>query len=251
MMDVGRSLSSKKLGKYKMRMNKYDIEGIPSVEWGEKQDRVFIAVHGNMSHKEDTVIQILAQVAVEKGYQVLSFDLPQHGDRKEKEPLCKVQYCVKDLQAIMRYAKQNWRTVRLFACSMGAYSSVLAYKDDALEQCLFLSPVVDMKLLIDQMMVFFNFTPERLQREQEIATPIGHVLYWDYYCYVNDHPIDRWNVPTAILFGGKDEVSDFSTVDAFVKRFKCHLDVEINSEHYFHTDEQLTAYKNWLSRHIE
>ncbi len=36
-----------------------------------------------MSNKEDTVIQKLAEEANQKGYQVLSFDLPEHG-RKEQ-----------------------------------------------------------------------------------------------------------------------------------------------------------------------
>lgn len=45
--------------------------------------KIFIAVHGNMSNKEDAVIQILAEEADRKGYQVLSFDLPEHGERKE------------------------------------------------------------------------------------------------------------------------------------------------------------------------
>lgn len=36
-----------------------NIDGIPSIIWGEKSSKVFIAVHGNMSNKEDEVIKIL------------------------------------------------------------------------------------------------------------------------------------------------------------------------------------------------
>ena len=36
-----------------------------------------------MSNKEDAVIQILAEEADRKGYQVLSFDLPERGEKKE------------------------------------------------------------------------------------------------------------------------------------------------------------------------
>ena len=50
--------------------------------YGEVRVKNFIAVHGNMSNKEDAVIQILAEEANQKGYQVLSFDLPEHGERK-------------------------------------------------------------------------------------------------------------------------------------------------------------------------
>ena len=79
-----------------MKKEKFMINHIPAVLWGEKSEKIYIAVHGNMSHKEDTVIEILAEEAVKKGYQVLSFDLPKHGDIKNEDMPCKVQYCVKE-----------------------------------------------------------------------------------------------------------------------------------------------------------
>ena len=66
-----------------MKTERININNIPSIIWGEKSNKVFIAVHGNMSNKEDEVIKILAEKVVEKGYQVLSFDLPEHGERKK------------------------------------------------------------------------------------------------------------------------------------------------------------------------
>jgi hypothetical protein len=38
--------------------------------WGEKSCKVFIAVHGNMSNKEDEVIKIFADKVVKRGYQL-------------------------------------------------------------------------------------------------------------------------------------------------------------------------------------
>lgn len=40
-----------------MNIEKTKINNIPSMIWGEKCNRVFIAVHGNMSNKEDYVSQ--------------------------------------------------------------------------------------------------------------------------------------------------------------------------------------------------
>ena len=57
------------------------IEGIPAVLWGAASDKLFIAVHGDQSNKEDDVIAILAEEAANKGCQTLSFDLPEHGIR--------------------------------------------------------------------------------------------------------------------------------------------------------------------------
>ena len=60
-------------------VKKFFIDNIPAVLWGEKSSKLIIAVHGNLSNKLDVPISLLAEVAVPRGYQVLSFDLPQHG----------------------------------------------------------------------------------------------------------------------------------------------------------------------------
>lgn len=72
-----------------MKIDRLNIENIPSIIWGEKSSKIFIAVHGNMSNKEDEVIRILAEKVVSNGYQLLSFDLPEHGERKnDTKNLC-------------------------------------------------------------------------------------------------------------------------------------------------------------------
>ena len=234
-----------------MFKDKFKINNIPAVLWGEKSEKVFIAVHGNMSNKEDKVIEILAQEATSKGYQVLSFDLPEHGERKNDSTPCKVQYCVKDLHFIIDYAKENWKKLNLFACSMGAYFSLLSYKDENIKKALFLSPVVSMERIIQNMMTWFNVTEEQLEKEQTIDTPIGQKLYWDYYCYVKENPVNVWNTPTQVLYGAKDSLCEFDTINNFVDKFSCGLEVMEEGEHYFHTEEQLHVLKKWLHNHID
>ncbi|GAA0116199.1 alpha/beta hydrolase [Clostridium senegalense] len=234
-----------------MFKDKFNISNIPAILWGKNSEKLFIAVHGNMSNKEDVVIQILAEEALKKGYQVLSFDLPEHGERKNESTPCKVQFCVSDLSIIMNYAKEHWKEVNLFACSMGAYFSLLAYKNDILRKALFLSPVVNMERIIENMMRWFNITPEHLQKEMIIETPIGQKLYWDYFCYVKQHPINTWNVDTNIMYGAKDELCEFETINYFTKKYHCELEVVDEAEHYFHTEEQLNVFKYWLRKHID
>lgn len=117
-------------------------------------------------------------------YQVLSFDLPEHGDRIKEGTPCKVQYCIKNLADIMQYAKANWKHISLFANSLGAYFSLLAYPDEPVEKTWFLSPIVDMQRLIENMMGWFSVTEEELESKQTISTPMGQKLYWDYYSFV-------------------------------------------------------------------
>ncbi|MBE6024301.1 MAG: alpha/beta hydrolase [Cellulosilyticum sp.] len=233
-----------------MIKKKIQIEGIPAIIWGVESKRVFIAVHGNGSNKEDTVIELLARQAVANGYQVLSFDLPGHGEYRKRVDMSKVETYINDLNIIMRVAQNRWRKVSLFACSMGTYFSLQAYKEIHLERVLFLSPVVNMLDLIEGMMKGTGVTEQELEKEQTIATPMGMNLYWSYYSYVKAHPITSWDPPTYILYGGKDMMCARYRVEAFAEQFECKLRIDESAEHYFYTKEQLESYIRWLDATI-
>jgi esterase/lipase len=237
-------------GKIIMIKQNLKIENIPAILWGNKSDKLFIVVHGNMSNKADDFAVVFSEEATAKGYQVLSFDLPEHGDRKDENYACKVQNCVRDLNIIMRYAQSISNNINVFACSMGAYFSLLAYKNNSLNQSLFLSPVVNMERIINNMMTWCNISENMLKEEKEIKTTIGHTLYWDYYCYVKEHPIDEWNSSTSILYGSSDNLCEFEVISKFAKYFNCDLEVMENGEHYFHTEEQLQFFRQWLKKYL-
>jgi esterase/lipase len=248
-MSIWRNINNKlMIGVINMQKKVLKIENIPAVIWGDMSERVIIAIHGNMSNKMDVPIEMLAKNVLADGYQVLSFDLPEHGDRRHELTPCKVQYCVSDLTKIMKYAKKNWKHISIFANSIGAYFSLLAYRDEPIEKAWFLSPVVDMQRIIGNMMTWFNVTEDRLKREQTVSTPIGQKLYWDYYCYVNEHPIHDWHIPTTILYGSEDDMCDRDTISNFVEQFPCELEIIEGGEHYFHTPEQLNALNSWLKK---
>jgi len=225
------------------------INGISSVLWGAASKCLFIAVHGDSSHKEDDVIRIFAGKAVGKGYQVLSFDLPEHGDRKAENRLCKVQNCIEDLNAIMQYARAQAKEISLFGCSMGAYFAMMAYRDEPILQTLFLSPVVDMLRIIQNMMTWFEVSEERLQKEREIATPVK-TFYWDYYQYVKEHPVE-WDKPTKLLYGIKDTLCEPDYVKNFAEQTHAAMTVMEDGEHFFHTQEQLACFRGWLCETLE
>lgn len=233
-----------------MKVKNIKISNIPAIIWGEKSNKIMIAVHGNMSSKSDTPITVLSEEITPFGYQVLSFDLPEHGERKSEPTLCKVQNCISNLEKIMEFAKGQASSISLMANSMGAYFSLLAYKQESLKQSLFLSPVVSMERIIENMMRWFHISEEQLYKEKEIKTPIGQTLYWDYYQYVKNNPIQKWNTPTAILYGKRDELCEYEFVSSFSKRFNCQFDVSETSEHYFHTEEDIKVYRNWIRVNI-
>jgi len=233
-----------------MNTQQVKIDRIPAMLWGEPSDRLILAVHGNLSSKTDVPIEILAQEATSLGFQVLSFDLPEHGERNNEPEPCNPQTCKRDLRTALVFAVPNYKEISLFACSMGAYFSLLAFGNEPFQRCLFLSPVVDMLHIIQNMMRWAQVSEEKLEQEQEIVTAFGPTLYWDYYQTVKANPITRWNHPTSILYGAKDELCAKEDVTSFAERFHCDLQIAGNAEHYFHTEEDIGIYRNWLKRHL-
>ncbi len=153
----------------------FKIKNISAVLWGDDSENIFIAVHGNMSNKEDKVIDILANQVIKLGYQVL---------------------------------------------------------------------------IINNIMKWFSIDEESLKIKKTIETPIGQTLYWDYYCYVNENPIYKWNSPTSILYGLKDDLCESKTLFDFVEKFHCDIIIMEQGEHYFHTKEQLEFFKEWLKNKL-
>ena len=224
---------------------------IPAMLWGKQSENLLIAVHGNLSNKEDTVISMLAQKAIAKGYQVLSFDLPMHGERLDEEYACVPENCVSDLLSVYEYAKSFASDIHLFACSMGAYFSLLAYRNFEIKKSLFLSPIVNMERVIHNMMEGFQVSEERLKAEDEIQLPIGQKLEWNYYCYVKENPISfEWKVPTAILYGSDDNLSEWEEISAFAARYQATVQVLEHGEHYFHTEQQLQVFDQWADANL-
>lgn len=222
----------------------FDIEGIPALLWGHRPDKLFIAVHGDRSHKEDAVLALFAEEAAAKGWGMVSFDLPEHGEREGDPYLCNARNCVRDLKKVMTYARRTANDIALFGCSIGAYFGMLALKDEPIRQALFLSPVVDMKRIIDNIMTWFGIGEERLKLEGEIATP-ARTLYWDYYAYVLEHPV-KWDKPTSLLCGGEDDLCEFDIVSEFAARSHADVTVLESAGHYFHTEEELVFFRQWL-----
>ena len=230
-----------------MTSKKIVINNIPSIIWGENSDKVYIFVHGKMSNKESA--EAFAEIANSKGYQVLSFDLPAHGERTDMNYRCDIWNGIHDLRIISEYVSNNWKSLSLFGCSLGAYFSLHAYQDIMFDKCMFQSPILDMEYLINNMFLWFDVTEERLKREKEILTPID-VLSWDYYCYVKAHPINQWASPTYILFGSEDNLQNRSIMEDFALKNHCSLTVSEGSDHPFSSKKDSETINNWFNKCI-
>lgn len=231
-----------------MRIEKGMIQGIPAIIWGEPSEKAYLFVHGKMSSKDAAAV--FAQIAQEKGFQTLSFDLPEHGDRAEEPERCDIRNGIRDLKVMCDAAFCRWQEVSLFGCSLGACFSLNVCQNYPFRRCLFQSPIVDMEYLIRQMMVWFQVSPERLEREGEVETPID-LLSWDYYQYVRAHPVTCWDIPTAILYGGKDKLQSRQVMKDFAQRFGCRLTISEFSEHPFMQPTDSLIVEDWMRSNLE
>lgn len=230
-----------------MKQIKFAIHGIPAILWSEESDKLYIHVHGKMSQKEHAAQ--FASIAAVKGYQTLSFDLPEHGERKSSPDRCDIWNGMRDLKSIADWAFSNYKHVSLFACSLGAYFSLQTYAGLPFEKCLFQSPILDMEYLVRQMMLWFDITEERLEKEREIDNPVDP-LRWDYFQFIRTHPVENWPIPTTILYGGKDDLQSYTVVDSFCSAHGCSLTVSDKSGHAFMEEGDGTIIQNWLRENI-
>ena len=223
------------------------IDGIPAILWGKPSDKIYIHVHGKMSRKE--YAEGFAEAAEAKGWQTLSFDLPEHGERRDKAHRCDVWNGVRDLNVIADQVFSGWDRVSLFACSLGAYFSLNAYTDRPFEKCLFQSPVVDMEWLVRHMMLWSDVSEEELREKQEIVTEID-TLRWDYYQYIICKTITKWEIQNTILYGVRYNLHPIESIRSFAKKFDARLTISEQSEHPFMTAEDKKTVDKWLLENI-
>ena len=195
-----------------MRVIELIIGSTPALLIGEKSEKIFLYVHGLHGRKEEALA--FAEVVVPKGYQVLGIDMSVEHKPWEVLPL---------LKDIRDYLFENWKNVSIRANSIGSWFALLAFQNMKVEQAMLVSPILDMKKFIELMP----------QRED------------DYYEWVVNHPITRWDASTYILRPAVDPVVSEEVGRDFISQHQCQVTIMPNGEHWFHTPEQLAFLKAW------
>ena len=140
-------------------------------------------------------------------------------------------------------AKQE--EIILIANSIGAFFSMHAGIDALIQRAYFISPIVDMEQLILDMMQWAKVTEAELEAQGVIHTEFGEDLSWEYLSYVRNQPF-KWNVPTQILYGEKDQLTSLATMKDFAEKHHAGLTVMENGEHWFHTEKQMQFLDDWI-----
>lgn len=222
----------------------FNIAHIPCCLWGEKSNHLLLFVHGKGGNKEERKARLIAEIAHKKGYQMLSFDLAEHGNRQDTRK-CDVFDGVEDLKCVYQCVSTQYEYISLIANSIGAYFSLQAFNNLLFQQCLLYSPVIDMPYLIGQMMTWFSVTIEQLREKGVIDTPVDPLRY-DYYQYAFSHPIEKWQSPTSILFGEFDNLQTKEIMEKFCLKFNAKLTIVEGASHPLMEQEDINKFKNWI-----
>ena len=75
---------------------------------------------------------------------------------------------------------------------------------------------------------------------------LSYTLRWDYYQYIQAHPITKLPIATSILYGGKDNLQPFESLQSFTYKFKCRLTGSEQSEHHFMSSSDYGMVEQWL-----
>ena len=130
----------------------------------------------------------------------------------------------KEIYDAVKELQSKYDGIIVIANSIGAFFCMNADIDNMIQKAYFISPVVDM---------------EKLN---------GYELTGEWLRYVKSHPV-KWNVPTCMLYGSKDDLVSLDTISDFAKMHNVPLTVMEGGEHWFHTEEQMRFLDNWIKEY--
>ena len=156
----------------------------------------------------------------------------------------------KEIYRAIRTLKASYDSVSIVANSIGAFFSMNADIGADVAHAFFISPIVDMEKLINDMLGWAGVTETQLQEKGTIQTEFGEELSWEYLCFIRNHPVS-WEIPTDILYGSRDHLTSIKTIKNFASTHHASLTIMDSGEHWFHTPEQMQFLDNWIKTRSE
>ncbi len=125
-----------------------NINGIPAKLYiAENACGTVLAVHGFGGSKESGAISALAERVCGKGLNVLTYDLPAHGERTEKAEALAIDRCISEIVLIEQYIHDHFSgDICTFATSFGGLCMLyrIAHSSDPYRKIVLRVPAVNM-----------------------------------------------------------------------------------------------------------
>lgn len=143
----------------------------------------------------------------------------------------------------------KYEKISIIANSIGAFYAMHALNDKKISEAFFISPIVNMEHLIENMIRWANVTETELQQKKTIQTEFGETLSWEYLNWVRNNRIN-WHIPTHILYGSNDNLQSSEDIKDFALKTGADVMILDGGEHWFHTEEQMHFLDNWILNKI-
>ena len=140
---------------------------------------------------------------------------------------------------------KKYKSIYIIANSIGSFYTYRYLSSFKIEKAFFISPLVDMKAMIEGLMKQYKISLDILKTRKIISFDNGQTLSYDFYESLKEK--DNWNIKTHILYGEKDKIVDKDSIFNFVVHHNSSLTIMENGEHYFHTPSQLRFIKKWIN----
>ena len=140
----------------------------------------------------------------------------------------------------------------IIANSIGAFYAYEYLGGFNIEKAFFISPVASMLKIILDYIVTGKVAEEDLKNKRFITLEDGTALSYDFYKkYSKSNYNGKWEVPTEILYGSRDELVYIENIAEFLEYHPLsRLTIKQGAEHWFHTDEEKEFIKQWILRSI-
>ncbi len=102
------------------------IDKIPAILWANHLKKYVSTYMDKVVIKKK--LNIFSKKVCKYGWQVISIDLPEHGERIHEKDKFNPWNIIPELEILMAFIKDRWSKISLYANSIGAYFSILAYK---------------------------------------------------------------------------------------------------------------------------
>lgn len=197
-------------------------------------DSCLVYIHGLYGNKEETNFYTFYS----NKYDVIGLDYKDGNPWEVKDQI------IKEFTEI----SNKYKKIYVIANSIGAFYTYMYLSSFKIQLAFFISPLVNMKKVIEKLMRTNRISMKRLKEEKLITLEDGQTLSYDFYESLSNK--DTWTTKTHILYGEKDNIVDKDSIFEFAAHHNSSLTIMKNTKHYFHTPGQLKFIKKWMNEYL-